>query len=248
MILNTVMIGIFLVYFITRRFPDEFERFLIVFSYNSIYFYSKVQILISQTKTSVNKFIDSNKYLSKIKNNISDFLSIYHSKNKIMIEVVYNDGEVSEKISSENDFFNPDNKLIDFYIYKYNNKDGNCMTKRIFHKGNEFKQINLEESDIKFILVELKIGENNIYKIELKTHGYNFYLVGNEFKKSFFIYYLRHILKINKEDLQDLENLKFSVKIIDNDVNIVEFDFTDQNESILLEKTIYQMKKNDIAE
>ena len=64
-------------------------------------------------------------------------------------------------------------------------------------------------------------------------------MVGNKFSKSFFRYYLQNILKINKEYL---ENSKFSVKIIDNDVNIVEFDFTEKNETILLEKNSYKIE------
>ena len=128
--------------------------------------------------------------------------------------------------------------MVDLYIYNYIN-NGNCINRRIVYKQNELDIINIEESDVKFILIELKIGQDNIYKIEFKNNDYNFYLVGNEFRKSFFIYYLQHILKISKEYL---ENVKLSIKIIDNDVNIVEFYFTEKNESILLEKNSYKIK------
>ena len=36
---------------------------------------------------------------------------------------------------------------------------------------------------------KLKLGDNNAYKIDLKTNEYNFYMVGNSFTKQFFIYY-----------------------------------------------------------
>ena len=37
------------------------------------------------------------------------------------------------------------------------------------------------------------------------------------------------------------ENLTISIKIIDSNINIVEFDFTDKNERILLEKNGYKL-------
>jgi len=236
-ILNTLLIGIIFVDVIERRFPIEFEKILLDFSYNSIYFYSKIQIIVSQTKTKAIKFIDSNKYLSKIKNKINHFISIYKNNNKIMIELVYSNGEITEINSNDINYLNLDDKLVDLYIYKYFN-NCNFINSRIAYKQNELDKINIEETNVKFILIELKIGDDNIYKIELKNNDYNFYLVGNEFRKSFFIYYLQHILKINKEYL---ENVKLSVKIIDNDVNIIEFDFTEKNESILLEKNSYKI-------
>ena len=235
-IINTILIVTLFVDVIERRFPNEFKELLFEFSYNSIYFYSKIQIIVSQTKAKAINFIDSNKYLSKIKNEINQFLSIY--KNKIMIELVYSNGEIKEINNSDIHSCNPYDKLLDFYIYNYIN-NVNCINKRIVYNQNELDRINIEESDIKFILIELKIGQDNIYKIELNNNDYNFYLVGNKFSKSFFRYYLQNILKINKEYL---ENSKFSVKIIDNDVNIVEFDFTEKNETILLEKNSYKIE------
>jgi hypothetical protein len=63
-------------------------------------------------------------------------------------------------------------------------------------------------------------------------------VVGNSFNKQFFVYYLKQILKIS-EEINDDD--KFSLKVIDNDVNTVELDFTDKNESILLEKNGYKL-------
>jgi hypothetical protein len=79
------------------------------------------------------------------------------------------------------------------------------------------------------------IGDNK-HKVELKTNDFNYYLVGNKFTKEFFTYYLREHLK-NNDEIKDDD--KFSIKIIDHDVNTVELDFTHQNESILLGKNGY---------
>jgi hypothetical protein len=98
-------------------------------------------------------------------------------------------------------------------------------------------------SEIKFLLIELHCGENisstTSYKIDLKTPKYNFYIVGNEFTKHFFIYYLKQILKIYKE----FDNTtKFFLKIIDNSCNTITLELTNNNESIILEKNKYEIK------
>ena len=86
----------------------------------------------------------------------------------------------------------------------------------------------------------MKIGDNSSYKIDLKTDEFNFYIIGNSFTRQFFVYYLKQILKINEEIKDDVI---FSLKIIDHDVNTVELDFIDKNEGILLEKSGYKLLK-----
>jgi hypothetical protein len=86
------------------------------------------------------------------------------------------------------------------------------------------------------------IGENK-YKIDLKTDTYNFYLVGNEFKEKFFIYYLQQHLKINQ--LIDYTHDKLTLKILDHNVNALTIEFTDKLESIVLEKNGYKILNNE---
>jgi hypothetical protein len=101
-----------------------------------------------------------------------------------------------------------------------------------------------EYSDIKFMLVEIKIGENKTYKIDLKTNEYNFYLVGNKFTKDFFVYYLINHLNIGETDLNEAN---ISIKIIDHNVENFQMNFTDRNESIVLRKNDYiaELNNND---
>ena len=95
-----------------------------------------------------------------------------------------------------------------------------------------------EESDIKFFLMKIKVGDGEERTINLKTHEFNYYLVGNKFTKQFFIFYLKYHLQINDE----INNTdKISVKIIDHNINEIDVDFTDKNESIILEKTGYKL-------
>ena len=89
-------------------------------------------------------------------------------------------------------------------------------------------------------LVEIKVKPINNYKIYLKTDRYNFYAVGNVLTKQFFIFYLKQFLKLN-DLIYDNDNDKMSIKIIDQNVNIIAFDFTDKNENIMLEKNGYKL-------
>ena len=84
--------------------------------------------------------------------------------------------------------------------------------------------------------MEFKIGDNEPYKVDLKTDKFNYYLVGNKFTKQFFIFYLKNYLEI-----KEIKDDKVNLKIIDHDINTFEIDFTDKNESIVLEKNGYQL-------
>ena len=203
--------------FFERKYPNEFKNFrkltnekFINFSYNCIYYYSKCQIFFMNTKNKLILFIEANPILLRIRNNINN-LNIYPNKYDNNIEY-YDD--------------------YGFDIYNY--IDNKFVNKLLFYK-NSNHPIN-EISDIKFMLIEFKNGEN-IYKIDLKTDKFNYYLVGNKFTKNFFIFYIKTHLNKNHE----FDN-KCTLKIIDHDVNKIEIEFTDKNESILLEKNGYELK------
>jgi hypothetical protein len=202
---------------------------IVSISYNLIYLYSKAQILYANLIKVLNKKIEENPNLLKLKN---DFDLLMKPKSGIvtMIEYVKNGNSV-DIISDKSD----DN--CDFMIYSWLDDTKTCVNKKLIYDLKEPLSFS-EVSDIKFLLVELKIGENSSHKIVLKTDEYNFYIVGNTFTKQFFIYYLKQILKIG-EEIKDDD--KFNLKIIDHDVNTVELDFTDKNESILLEKSGYKL-------
>jgi hypothetical protein len=87
------------------------------------------------------------------------------------------------------------------------------------------------------MLIEFIVGEKS-YKIDLKTDTYDYYIVGNTFTKDFFVYYINeHILTKYEQH----ENDKYTLKILDQDINMIEIDFTDKNGSILLEKNGYKL-------
>lgn len=226
-ILNSILIGSLFFDMLERRYPTEFKNALIQTSMNLIFIYSKLQIHLIKINKKIYDFIESNSTLLKIKN---EFDAIMKSRNNgVSMTEFFKDGKVAGG-----------DLEIDFAIHSWFDNDKKCFNKQIIHNIN--KLITMTEcsecSDIKFILVELIIGENK-YKIDLKTDNFNYYIVGNEFNKQFFIFYLKHHLKVIENINSDTQ---MTLKIIDNNINELKIDFTDKNEYILLEKNGYKLE------
>ena len=221
-LLRAVFFGYLLNDYLKNRFPKRYEEIIISFSYNIIYVYSKAQIFYMNIVKKVNKKIEETPKLLKLKNDL-DLLLNQKNGTVIMIECIKN-GILSDNLSTTE---------CDFALYSRLDDSNKCLNKKIVYDLDESIDV-YEVSDIKFLLVELKIGKDT-YKIDLKTDEYNFYIVGNRFTKQFFQYYLIEILKVT-ESVQG-----FSVHIIDHVVNKVELDFSDENNHILLEKTEYKL-------
>jgi hypothetical protein len=229
---RTYLLSLLLIDYLERTYPKKFEEFFVTVSYNLIYVYSKAQIFYMNIVKTVNKKIEETPKLLKLKNDL-DLLLNQKNGTVIMIECIKN-GILSDNLSMIE---------CDFALYSRLDDSNKCLNKKIVYDLDESIDV-YEVSDIKFLLVELKIGAET-YKIDLKTDAYNFYIVGNKFTKQFFQYYLTEILKQSAESVDN-----FSVHIIDHAVNNVELDFTDENTHILLEKTGYKMSivNNDNSE
>ena len=226
-LLRAVFFGYLLNDYLKSRYPKKYEMFIISFSYNLIYVYSKAQIFYMNIVKTVNKKIEETPKLLKLKNDL-DLLLNKKNGTVIMIECIKN-GILSDNLSTTE---------CDFALYSRLDDSKSNLNKKIVYELDESIDV-YEVSDIKFLLVEFKIGEK-IYKIDLKTDAYNFYIVGNKFTKHFFQYYFTEILKVTES--ADV----FSLKIIDHNVDTVELDFSDENTSFLLEKTGYKVSiKND---
>jgi hypothetical protein len=221
---NAIITSVLFFDMLERRYPVEFNNILMQSSFNCIYFYSKLQISAYKFKKNVNQFIENNPTLSKIRNDI--YLSTTIVNNKNSLEYV-KCGIVSADFLKSYDL-----KIFSYYLNDTNNK-------QIITNSESLSEIGCcENSDIKFMLIEVTVGENT-YKVDLKTDSFNYYISGNKFNKQFFIFYLKHHLTIN--ELID-NNTKMQVKIIDHDVNRIDLDFSDNNEYILLEKNGYKLE------
>jgi hypothetical protein len=231
-LLRTGILAILLNDYLKRNYPNKYQEMIVSISYNLIYLYSKAQILYANLIRVVNKKIEENPNLLKLRNDL-DLLLKPKSGIITMLDYIKNGNSVDK---------GDDN--CDFMIYSWLDDTKSCVNKKLVYDLKEPLSFS-EISDIKFFLVELKIGENNSHKIELKTDEFNFYVVGNSFNKQFFIYYLKQILKIS-EEIKDDD--KFNLKILDHNVNTIDLDFTDKNENIILEKTGYKISNLNISD
>ena len=221
-LLRTVLIAFFLNGYLKRKYPKQYDDLLVSVSFNTIYMFSVIQIKIKNAQ----------KYLYMTNPRIAELLEIYgRGQNKNNIDYVL-DGKII--YSTSNVSLKTDQLLLDKDFIIYSDYACQDINKKIMDNLDDF---DCEKSDVKFMLVELKIGEN-IYKIDFKTDSFNFYLSGNCFTKKFFLYYLDEILKSREQ--VDSDN-KWSLKIIDHNVDTIEMEFTDKNESILLVKTDYKL-------
>jgi hypothetical protein len=228
-LLRTGILAILLNDYLKRNYPNKYQEMIVSISYNLIYLYSRAQILYANLINVLNKKIEETPNLLKLKN---DFDLLIKPKTGIvtMLEYVRN-GDPVNIISDKGD------DQCDFTIYSWLDDSKTCVNKKLIYDLKEPLSFS-EVSDIKFFLVELKVGENNSNKIDLKTDEFNFYVVGNSFNKQFFVYYLKQIVK-STEEIKDDD--KINIKFIDQDVNTIELDFTDKNENIILEKTGYRL-------
>jgi hypothetical protein len=228
-LLNTFLLGILFADLLERRFPNEARFILTDITYHAIYFYSKAQIYLTRLHKKINELVESNPSLLKIKHEIDAIMK--SNKKTVIMSEMFKDGE---KLSLE------EVSVCDLALFSWIGDNNNCVHKKIIYDINE--PLGMSEcSDIKFILIELCVGDKS-YKVDLKTDTYNFYLVGNKFTKQFFRYYLKQQLTVDEPINADA---KFTLKILDHNVNTLELEFTDKNESILLEKNEYKVLNNE---
>jgi len=214
--------ALILLYVNLYNYHYDFDLLIMSSSYIFINLFSKFQIFFFKINKELNNIIERYPLLLNFKNTIvSNFKTIVN-------EVEFIKGGI------------PYTKIIndyDFIIYS-NNENGNSevINKIIF--TNQFYICNKYElSSIKFMLLELNVGEKLSFIIDLKTTNYNFYIVGNILNLKFFEYYVKSIIKKNvifKEDE------KITLNILDQNVNNATIELQPKNQSILLEKTDYK--------
>ena len=118
-------------------------------------------------------------------------------------------------------YFEDDNYSIYIYSDVKRKIENNCINKIILHSQPFL--YDYEISNIKFILFEVKITDK-LFKIDLKTDKYNFYIVNNIIDKRFLLYFLINYQYCKLNNINDIE--KIDVKIIDHNVNIKELEIT----------------------
>ena len=121
-LLRAVFFGYLLNDYLKSRYPKKYETFIISFSYNLIYVYSKVQIFYMNIVKTVNKKIEETPKLLKLKNDL-DLLLNKKNGTVIMIECIKN-GILSDNLSMTE---------CDFALYSRLDDSKSCLNKKIVY-------------------------------------------------------------------------------------------------------------------
>jgi len=236
-ILNTSAIFMWINNYFQEKYPTEYNNFIVNVSYTFIHFFSQVQLFGMKCKNKINMWLDSNNYLKNIIDNLHNSDS-ETEENEITVTQFTNGNIIMKKYVKEhqNNFEVKENCL---YIFD-NFEKGHSIISR----SQVFPE-DYEVSNIKFLMVELNVCDKKL-KIDLMSEDENYYIVQNVLDKDFFFYYMiTH--SHDYPDLNIVEDLKKSlienatVKIIDDNANIVEIDFS-KNQSIVILKDTYTIK------
>ena len=220
---------------------EKIKNMLINASYNSIYYFSKLQLEFTKRTNTIKDFVKSKPLLTNFINNVNN--SINNNKQ------LHNTFEI---IKGENICFywNADELLndaqkenitgtnYDFIIYSDKSKP--CINNVIFNKFEnipEQKKIVYEEATYKFMMAEIIYDDKRV-SVNLKSDTNNFLISGNKLDKNFIHYFFKKYHNIN-----DLNMKNYVFKIIDHNVNIIEFDST---KSLVINKNDYILEDIDI--
>ena len=200
------------------NYKYNFKLFIIKMSYIFINLFSKFQIYFFK----INKLIEQYPLLINLKNSIlSNFKTIVND-----VELIKDGIPYKEIITN-----------YDFGIYSDNDNGNSELINKIIVSNTSNIKNKYEHSNIKFMLLELNVGDKS-FKIDLKNNNYNFYIVGNIFNLKFFEYYVKSIMN---ENFVFKDDDKITLNILDQDVNNIDIEIKQKNQSILLEKSNYKI-------
>lgn len=238
---KTVSLGVLLNEHLKRNYPESYADVLFNVSFELLHLYSKGQILYNKVGLKLSAIIESNAELKKIRDRIyskqTDIQKnqIYQIKgDSIHIKSYTNKDENKDKDNIET-YFEPDENSIYLFVDNENAIENKCVNRVILH--SPAFSTKYEVSNIQFMLVEVKINDVP-YKISLKTDAFNYYIVDNILDLKFFKYYLYNYQVGNLLSEDRLNLNKLNVKIIDQNVNVREFEITD-DKFIVIKKEDY---------
>jgi hypothetical protein len=189
-------------------------------SYNSIYYYSKLQLGFMKTKNNITNYIKSTPCL----NNLLNYMNQNNDKNICKFTSVNDSLTIYNKYDEDQ---NLDYKII--LDYKLDDEKIKCI-----------EASKVEQADYKFIMTEITINNNNI-SIHFTKETYNYLIIDNKIDKKFINYFLRTHYADFVKDLSDSEIENYRIKLIDHNVNIVEFDNT---KTIKINRNNYILEDN----
>jgi len=210
-----VFIKIYLFFaFIYYKKYGTIPNYLLNLSYATIYYYSKLQLSLIKTQIALTSYAKSVPVL----NNLLTYITPDTNSNIFTYTNVNEDLTICSKYNEEQN--------LDYKVILHYNPDS--------EKIKYIESSKLEQADYKFIMTEISIWDKKII-VHFTNDKYNYLIVHNKLDKDFINYFL----KAHYNDLvKDLEIENYSIKIIDDNVNVVEFD---NSRSLLINKSDYEI-------
>jgi hypothetical protein len=176
-----------------------------------------------KTTNNITKYIKTTPCL----NNLLNYINQNNGKNIYSYKNINNNLTICNKFNEEQNLYY---KLILHYNPDYDKK-------------TYIESLKVEEADYKFIMTEITINNNNNnnnnnISIHFTSEKYNYLIVDNKFDKNFINYFLKTHYTDFVKDLSDSEIENYKIKIIDHNVNVVEFDNTN---FLIINKTGYEI-------
>ena len=194
--------------FIYYKKYDTVPNYLLNLSYNSIYYYSKLQLGLINTHNTVTTYVKSVPFLNNLLTYINYKKCTFTEINDRLI--------ICKKFNEEH---NLDYKII----IRFKMKDWEYD----YYESLEHKQANY-----KFIMTEITIDDKK-FLIYFTTDKYNYLIVNNNIDK----YFIDYFLKTHYSELvKDLEIENYIIRIVDHNVNIIEFD---NSKTLIIKETEY---------
>ena len=210
LITNFLLLSVFIHETIRYNYPVQYNNIITSIAYNSIYFFSKIQLIM----------IKIDFYLEKTNPRLKNFLKNLY-KNKNNIEFILDGNVIYETTKTQiNQIENKLPEVFDFIIYSdySNNINNKCLLNVV---PNNFNNFNYENTNFKFILFEIEIDDKKI-KIDFKTDNYNYLISGNIINSKMIHYFLNTYHKNDKINFDKID--EFKVNLIDQYVNSLKFD------------------------
>jgi len=216
-ILKTGIFAVLVNNFLKNNYPEKYQEFIVTFSFQAIYIYSKGQLIYGTYYKQMSSLVNSNMFLKR-----------FIKKDIYLNEICqYNNSQMIIKCLNSSNILDSEFKSINNSIYVYSdNKQGinnKCINKVILF--SPIIPTIYEISTMKFMMFEVKLADKT-YKFDLKTDKSNYYIVDNIINKKFIDYYLMNYYNITQ--LNSVSD-KYNVTLIDHNVNMKEIEITTDN-------------------
>jgi hypothetical protein len=220
--------------YLNNYVQTNFKNTLINLTYTYIYYYSRVQLYLIQfniIKKKVIKFISSNIFK---KNASENYEIIKNGKIQTITKQI---------LDNDTDLINSCHLII--YSDYTENDDNQCINKIVLHPKAYNSSNDYTTTNYSFIQSNIVFEDGTEIDLKFKNENYNYYIVGNIINKKFILYFLRKHYTNHVKDFSDNFITNYKIKIIDQNINILQ---VNDNEVLEMKQDNYTIYKEDCKE